>query len=100
MDNFPVAGLGIIRAADDDVVSSKTSPKSTRTKSYLLNWNAGTPDLLSNKNWLMFFGAGIPISSETGRLWPGTFGIFLQLGRCKFCNIFNKLIKNFLIGSA
>ena len=95
MDNFPVAGLGIIRAADDDGVSSKTSPKSTRTKSYLLNWNAGTPDLLSNKNWLMFFGAGIPISSETGRLWPGTFGIFLQLGRRKFYNIFNKIDQEF-----
>ena len=50
MDNFPVAGLGIIRAADDDVVSSKTSPKSTRTKSYILYWNAGNLDLLSNKN--------------------------------------------------
>ena len=50
MDNFSVAGLGIIRAADDDVVSSKTSPKSTRTKSYILHWNAGNLDLLSNKN--------------------------------------------------
>ena len=51
MDNFPVAGLGIIRAADDDGVSSKTSPKSTRTKSYLLDWNAGNLDLLCNKNF-------------------------------------------------
>ena len=54
MDNFPVAGLGIIRAADDDVVSSKTSPKSTRTKSYILHWNAGNLDLLSNKNRFFF----------------------------------------------
>ena len=44
----------------------------------------------------MFFGAGIPISSETGRLWPGTFGIFLQLGRRKFFNIFNKIDQEFL----
>ena len=43
----------------------------------------------------MFFLAGIPISSETARLWPGTSVIFLQLGRRKFYNIFNKIDQEF-----
>ena len=95
-----VAGLGIIRAADDDGVSSKTSPKSTRTKSYLLNWNAGNPDLLSNKNWLMFLEQGSLFPPKLLDFGPEHLEYFFNSADVSSIIFSTKLIKNFLIGSA